>query len=50
MKAKDLETAIGTKSHVSAILSGKRELTLAMARRLRVLFELPAEVFMNTTS
>ena len=50
MKAKDLESAIGSKGHVSAILSGKRGLTLAMARKLRQLFDLPAETFMNTTS
>jgi HTH-type transcriptional regulator/antitoxin HigA len=48
MKAKDLEPVIGTKGHVSAVLSGKRELTLPMARRLRKLLQLPAEIFMET--
>lgn len=46
LKAKDLEQVIGSKGHVSAILSGKRELTLKMARKLRAFFNLPAEVFL----
>lgn len=46
LKAKDLEPIIGSKGHVSAILSGKRELTLKMARKLRTFFNLPAEVFL----
>lgn len=48
MKPKDLEPAIGTKGHVSAILSGKREITLSMARRLKNLLHLPAETFLNS--
>lgn len=47
MKAKDLESAIGTKGHVSAVLSGKREITLTMARRLKLLLQLPAETFIS---
>ena len=39
LKAKDLEPVIGSKGHVSAILSGKRELTLKMARKLRTFFK-----------
>lgn len=47
MKAKDLEPMIGSKGHVSSILSGRRELTLNMARKLREYFNLPAELFMQ---
>ncbi len=46
MKPKDLELIIGTKGHVSSILSGRREITLKMARKLRDYFQLPAEVFL----
>jgi HTH-type transcriptional regulator/antitoxin HigA len=45
IKAKDLIPLIGSKGHVSAVLSGKREITLKMAQRLRDFFQLPAEVF-----
>ena len=48
MKAKDLEPIIGTKGHVSSILSGRREITLKMAQRLRDFFHLPAEIFLHT--
>lgn len=50
LKAKDLEPVIGSKGHVSAILSGKRELTLKMARKLRVFFNLPADLFLPLAS
>ena len=33
MKAKDLEPIIGSKGHISAILSGKREITLKTAKK-----------------
>jgi len=46
LKAKDLEPLIGTKGHVSSILSGRRELTLKMAQKLKDYFQLPADVFM----
>lgn len=46
MKAKDLEPLIGSKGHVSSILSGKREITLKMAKKLREYFQLPAELFL----
>lgn len=46
MKAKDLEPLIGSKGHVSSVLSGKRQITLQMARRLRDYFQLPAELFL----
>lgn len=45
MKAKDLEPIIGSKGHVSAILSGKREITLKMAQKLKNYFSIPADVF-----
>lgn len=45
MKAKDLEPIIGSKGHVSSILSGRREVTLKIAQRLRDYFQLPAEIF-----
>ncbi len=48
MKAKDLEPIIGSKGHVSAILSGKREITLKMAQKLKDYFSLPAEVFLHS--
>ena len=47
MKAKDLEPIIGSKGHVSAILSGKREITLKMAQKLKNYFSIPSEVFLH---
>lgn len=46
LKAKDLEAIIGSKGHVSLILSGKREVTLKMARALRIFLGIPPEVFL----
>lgn len=48
IKAKDLEPIIGSKGHVSAILSGKREITLKMAQKLKNYFSLPADVFLHS--
>jgi HTH-type transcriptional regulator/antitoxin HigA len=48
LKAKDLEPLIGSKGHVSSVLSGRRELTLKMAQRLRDYFQLPADIFIHT--
>jgi HTH-type transcriptional regulator / antitoxin HigA len=48
LKAKDLEPIIGSKGHVSAVLSGKREITLKMAQKLKNYFNIPAEVFLHT--
>jgi HTH-type transcriptional regulator/antitoxin HigA len=48
LKAKDLESLIGSKGHVSSILSGRRELTLKMAQKLKDYFHLPADIFMHT--
>ncbi|MFV8344225.1 helix-turn-helix domain-containing protein [Flavobacterium sp. XS2P39] len=49
MKNKDLEPIIGSKGHVSAILSGKREITLKMAQKLKNYFGIPAEAFLHST-
>jgi HTH-type transcriptional regulator / antitoxin HigA len=46
IKSKDLKQIIGSKGHVSSVLSGRRELTLTMAQKLKDYFQLPAEVFM----
>jgi len=46
LQAKDLEAIIGSKGHVSSILSGRRALTLKIAARLRTFFNLPAELFL----
>ena len=47
VKNKDLEPIIGSKGHVSAILSGKREITLKMAQKLKNYFSIPADVFLH---
>jgi len=49
IKAKDLVPIIGTKGHVSSILSGRREITLKIAQQLKKYFNIPAEVFLHTT-
>jgi len=48
IKSKDLEPVIGSKGHVSSILSGRREITLKMAQKLRDYFQLPSEIFIQT--
>ena len=48
LKAKDLEHIIGSKGHVSSILSGRREITLKVALKLKNYFQLPAEMFLPT--
>ena len=48
MKARDLEPLVGSKGHVSSILSGRRELTLKIAQKLKNYFQLPADIFMPT--
>jgi len=50
LKNKDLEPIIGSKGHVSSILSGRREITLKMAQKLKDYFNLPAEIFLHTSS
>ncbi|MBV6486058.1 MAG: hypothetical protein KFKLKKLM_02691 [Flavobacteriales bacterium] len=49
IKAKDLEPIIGNKVHVSSILSGRREITLKIAKRLKDFFNLPADIFLSTS-
>lgn len=48
IKAKDLEPLIGSKGHVSSILSGRREITLKMAKKLKDYFKLPTEIFLSS--
>jgi len=36
------------KGHVSAILSGKREITLKMEQKLKNYFNIPSEVFLRS--
>ena len=48
LKNKDLEPIIGSKGHVSSILSGRREITLKMAQKLKDYFNLPAETFLHS--
>lgn len=47
LKNKDLIPIIGSESHVSSVLSGRRQLTLDMARSLAIFLKLPAWVFIN---
>ena len=47
LKNKDLEPLIGSKGYVSSILSGKRDITLKIAKKLRDYFDLPAELFLQ---
>lgn len=49
LKNKDLEPIIGSKAYVSSILSGRREITLKIAQRLKDFFQLPAELFLRTS-
>ncbi|WP_293305794.1 helix-turn-helix domain-containing protein [Pedobacter sp. UBA5917] len=49
VKAKDLEPIIGSKGHVSAVLSGKRDITLKMAQKLKNYFRIPSDVFLHST-
>ena len=48
IKAKDLEPLIGSKGHVSSVLSGRREITLKMAKKLKDYFHLPTEIFIHS--
>ena len=50
LKMKDLEPIIGSKGHVSSVLSGKKELTLKMVKKLHEFLGIPAEVFISTDS
>jgi HTH-type transcriptional regulator / antitoxin HigA len=50
LKRKDLEPMIGSRARVSEILGGKRNLTLAMIRRLSVGLRIPADLLIATGS
>lgn len=50
LKMKDLEPIIGSKGHVSSVLSGKKDLTLKMVKKLHSFLGIPAEVFVNSNS
>lgn len=47
LKNKDLEPILGSKGHVSSVLSGRKEITLKTAQKLRNFFNLPAELFLK---
>jgi HTH-type transcriptional regulator / antitoxin HigA len=47
LRPKDLEPFIGSKGHVSAVLAGKRELTLKMAKSLRKFLGIPPDIFLS---
>lgn len=47
LKNKDLEPIIGSKGYVSSILSGRRDITLKIAQKLKNYFNLPAELFLH---
>lgn len=49
LKNKDLEPVIGSKAYVSSVLSGRREITLRMAKRLKDYFHIPAELFLQAS-
>lgn len=47
LKNKDLEKWIGSKGYVSALLNGKKPLTLKIAKTLHQRLGIPAEVFLS---
>lgn len=47
LKNKDLEPLLGSKGHVSSVLSGRKKITLRTAQKLRDFFNLPAELFLK---
>ena len=47
LKAKDLVPILGSKGHVSSVLSGRRDITLKTAKQLKNRFQLPADVFFS---
>jgi HTH-type transcriptional regulator/antitoxin HigA len=47
LKNKDLVDIIGSESHVSSVLSRKRQITLEMARRLSKRLNIRASIFIN---
>jgi HTH-type transcriptional regulator/antitoxin HigA len=49
LKNKDLIPIIGSEGHVSAILSGKRKLTLEMAKDINEILGIPAEILLSAS-
>lgn len=47
LRNKDLQPYIGSKSYVSSIINGKREITLRIANILHNKLNIPASVFIN---
>ena len=47
LKNKDLIGIIGSESHVSSVLKGRRKITLETARALSKLLNIPASIFIN---
>ncbi|HEY0104464.1 MAG TPA: helix-turn-helix domain-containing protein [Rhizomicrobium sp.] len=47
MTRADLVPLLGTPSRVSEVLSGKRELSMTMVKRLRDRFNIPADLFIS---
>ncbi len=46
---KDLEGIIGTRARIAEVLSGRRELSIAMIRRLNTELHIPAEILIRPT-
>jgi HTH-type transcriptional regulator/antitoxin HigA len=44
---KDLEGIIGTRARIAEVLSGKRDLSIAMIRRLNAELNIPAEILIR---
>lgn len=44
---KDLEGIIGTRARIAEVLSGKRELSIAMIRRLNAELNIPADILIR---
>ncbi len=47
LKNQDLVPAIGSRGYVSNIISGRKPITLATAKKLREILDLPTEIFLN---
>lgn len=50
LQRKDLQAFIGTRARISEILNRKRELTLAMIRKLNEGLQIPAELLIKKTN
>jgi HTH-type transcriptional regulator / antitoxin HigA len=47
LKRKDLEGIIGTRARIAEVLDGKRNLSIAMIRRLHAALDIPAEILIR---